>query len=326
MPRLVWGGVNHRTVEMGVSNAVLYPKGKTGVIWNGLVSVSESSSGAETVDLYADNLKYASFRSIENYEATIEAYTYPEEFAECDGSAFIEKGIKVGQQMRLPFDFCFKSEIVNGAGIKVYDGYKLHLIYNATASPSEVSYSTTSDSPDAQTLSWDITAQPFVLKGRRASSTIVIDSTKVDRLKIEALEKILFGLDGDDPRMPDPDEVIDIIKRTDVGRTFVDILSKSGHWIWDTFNFEKDTVPLAIDREAERHVFYDPPAGTEFIQPSVAYVFINEVDEVRKYSAIVIDEYNPSAFANDIQDTFGSDAPRITKSGDFYYYEFNIYV
>lgn len=325
MARLQWGGVNDRIVELGVSKGVLYPKGKTGVIWNGLVSVSENTSGAEVIDLYADNIKYASFRSIENYEATIEAYTYPEEFAECDGSAFIGEGVKIDQQRRLPFSFCYRTEVMNGSGLVRNNGYKLHLVYNATASPSERNYETISDSPDAQTVSWDIIAQPFLYKGRRASSTIVIDSTKVDRIKLEALEDILYGLSGDDPRMPEPDEVIDLIKRTDVARTFVNILGKSGHWLWDTFNFTKDSVPIAIEKEAQRHIFYDPQPDTEYIQPSVAYLLTQETESSRKYMAIVIDEHNPSAFMDDVQETFNTADPQVTKSGDFYYYQFSIY-
>ena len=326
MARIQFDKTNGRYIESGVSKGILFPKGKKGVVWNGLTSVSESSSGAETVDLWADNMKYASFRSIENYEATIEAYTYPEEFSECDGSAKFAKGAYIGQQTRLPFDFCYRTEVLDGNGNARNDGYKIHLIYNATASPSEKSYETINDSPDGVSLSWEISAQPFVLRGRRASSCIVIDSTKADRFKVQELEKILYGLGDGDPRMPDPDEVVDLIKRLDVSRVFVDTLSKSGNWVWDTFNFQTDSIPIAIENEAYRHIYYDPEAGTTYIQPSIAYMLVSEADEVRHYIVIVIDTHSPSELSEDLRAQLHMNAPTVTKHGDFYYYSYNLYI
>ena len=325
MAEIVWHSRGKRYVEMGVSKGVLYPMGRDGVAWNGLTTVTESSSGAEIVDLYADNQKYCSFRSAENYEATIEAYTYPEEFAECDGSVAIAEGTRIVQQTRLPFDFCFRSEIIDGDDKVKLNGYKLHLIYNATASPTEKSYETLNDSPDATTFSWEIHANPFVLQGYRASSTIVIDSTKADRMSLEALEKILYGLDEDPPRMPDPIEVLSILQRVDVKRYLMEYLIPNGLWVWDTFNFEEDTVPIAIDREAERRTVFEPTGGEEYSPPSIAYALLSEEGGRRKYMVIIIDDYYESTVASNFEATSGAIKMDVTESGGMYYFRYNLY-
>ena len=225
MSRIKWDQREQRRVETGVSHGILYPKGKDGVPWNGLTSVSESSEGGDSIDLYADNVLYASFRAAEVYNATIEAYTYPKEFAECDGSYEISKGVRLTQQLRKPFDFCYRTEKLDAFGNSRLDAYKIHLVYNATASPSERSYQTINDSPDAMTFSWEIKSTPFILNGHRASSTIVIDTEEADRMAIEKLEDILYGTKTSEPRMPDPDEVYSILKRIEVKRLLMDILA-----------------------------------------------------------------------------------------------------
>lgn len=326
MARVKWGEKNKRKIEMGVSKGVLYPKGKDGVVWNGLTSISESPSGGESIDLYADNSKYCTFRTAENYEATIEAYTYPDEFAECDGSAKMLDGVTIGQQKRLSFDLCFRTEIIDADGNNRLDGYKIHLVYNATASPSERSYTTINDSPDAITFSWDIHTIPFVAKKMKPSSKIVIDSTKADRIKIEALESILYGTEEASPRMPSPDEVLELVQRLNVKQIFMNFLFQTGLWVWDTFNFNRDTVPIAIDREAERRVYVDPAPGTAYLVPSIAYTIIEDHEDHRKYMVIVIDSSDDSDIASDMERELNLTKLGVTKVDDLYYYQYYYYV
>jgi len=220
MSKLVWDATGTRFYETGVSKGVLYPQKDdgtydNGVAWNGLISVSENPDGAEPNDLYADNIKYASLRSAETFGATIEAYTYPEEFAACDGSytPSDSTGIYIGQQPRKAFGFCYRTEIGNDTMGESDDGYKLHIIYNATASPSDKSYETINDSPDAITLSWDITTTPVEtgITGVKPTSTIVVDSTKLDttaKTYLAALEDVLYGTSNAEPSLPNPATVI----------------------------------------------------------------------------------------------------------------------
>lgn len=213
MSRLVWDKTGERLYETGVKNGVLYiPTSgvySKGVAWNGLTAVTESPSGAEATALYADDIKYLSLMSTEEFGATIEAYTYPDEFAECDGSADIADGVTIGQQTRKTFGLCYKTTIgndVDGNG----HGYKLHIIYGALASPSEKAYATINDSPEAITFSWEITTTPVNVTGAKPTASLVIDSTKADPTKLAALEDILYGKDGDgdaEPRLPLPDEI-----------------------------------------------------------------------------------------------------------------------
>ena len=214
MSKLVWDETGSRFYETGVTHGVLYQQDETGaypkgVAWNGLTAVTESPSGAEETALYADNMKYASLRSAETLGMTIEAYQYPVEFEECDGSAAALDGVYIGQQTRRPFGFVYRTEIGNDTASEKDDGYKLHLVYGCTAAPSEAQHQTINDSPDAVTMSWEITTNPVAVKGYKPTASITIDSTKVkDKSKLAALEDILFGKDDVEPRLPLPDEVI----------------------------------------------------------------------------------------------------------------------
>lgn len=201
MSMLVWDAPGTRFYEMGTKKGVLYPQGSdgnypVGVAWNGLTGVTEDPSGAEPNDLYADDIKYASLRSAETFGATIEAYTYPDEFAECDGSANIADGVSFGQQSRKPFGFTYVTTVGNDTAGEGDDGYKLHLIYNATASPSQKAYATINESPDAITFSWEVDTTPIVVAGLKPVSTITINSLKANAEKLAALEAILYGSDA----------------------------------------------------------------------------------------------------------------------------------
>jgi len=211
MSKLVWDKTGERYYETGVNQGVLYPQGEggtypNGVAWNGLISVTESPSGAEATPLYADNIKYLNLMSAEEFGATIEAYTYPDEFAQCDGSAEIATGVMIGQQNRKAFGLSYKTALGNDVDGTDY-GYKLHLIYGALAAPSEKGYSTINDSPEAITFSWEVTTTPVSVTGFKPTASITIDSTKVDATKLEALEDILYGTANADPYLPLPDEI-----------------------------------------------------------------------------------------------------------------------
>lgn len=213
MAAIEWDAAGKRFYENGTDRGVLYPMTSNGsydkgVAWNGLTAVTESPEGAEPTDLYADNIKYATMRSAETFGCTIEAYTYPDEFAECDGSAQIAKGVFAGQQERKGFGFSYRTLIGNDTATSSDDGYKLHLIYGCTASPSEKSYATVNDSPDAITFSWEVKTTPVNVAGFKPTATLVIDSRYADPSKLTALEKTLYG-DGDtEASLPLPAAVI----------------------------------------------------------------------------------------------------------------------
>lgn len=226
MSKLVWDQTGERLYETGVDRGVLYlldnsNKYSTGVAWNGLTAVTESPSGAEATDLYADNIKYLSMRSAETFGATIEAYTYPDEFGECDGSAEIATGVIIGQQARKTFGLCYRTVVGNDVNGNDH-GYKLHLIYGATASPSEKGYATISDSPEAITFSWEVTTTPVNVEGFKPTACLTIDSTKANATDLASLEEILYGKDAGaegtpaavEPRLPLPDEVAEIMSTT----------------------------------------------------------------------------------------------------------------
>lgn len=222
MSRLTWDNTGERYYETGVKQGVLYPiqtdgKYSVGVAWNGLTAVTESPSGAEATALYADDIKYLNLISTEEFGATIEAYTYPDEFAECDGSAALADGIMLGQQKRKTFGLCYKTTVGNDVDGNDY-GYKLHLIYGCLAAPSEKAYATINDSPEAITFSWEVSTTPVNVAGFKPTSQITIDSTKIaegKKAKLTELEDILYGKDGtgDDQtgavvaRLPLPDEI-----------------------------------------------------------------------------------------------------------------------
>lgn len=214
MSKLVWDQVGERLYETGTKKGVLYPFESNayakGVAWNGLTAVTESPSGAEATAIYADDIKYLNLRSAEEFGATIEAYTYPDEFAECDGSAYIAPGIKIGQQKRKMFGFSYTTTLGNDTEGDDH-GYKIHLVYGATASPSEKSYQTINDSPEAITFSWEVATTPVEVKGFKPTATLEIDSTKVAEDKLKALEGILYGTENSEPRLPLPDEVVTLV-------------------------------------------------------------------------------------------------------------------
>lgn len=210
MSKLVWDAIGEKTYESGVDHGVLYvqeggiyPKG---VAWNGLTAITESPSGAEATPLYADNIKYLNLMSAEEFAATIEAYTYPDEFAECDGSAELVAGVSIGQQKRKTFGMCYRTTVGNDTENNAY-GYKIHIIYGALAAPSEKGYATINDSPEAITFSWEVSTTPVPVENHQPTATIVIDSTKVDKSKLEALEAVLYGSDDAEPRLPLPNEI-----------------------------------------------------------------------------------------------------------------------
>lgn len=210
MARLVWDKTGERFYETGVRQGVLYPMVDgaypKGVAWNGLTAVTESPSGAESTALYADDIKYLNLRSTEEFGATIEAYTYPKEFEECDGSAELATGVTIGQQPRKSFGLSYRTALGNDVENENH-GYKLHLIYGATASPSEKAYATISDSPEAITFSWEVTTVPVNVEGFKPTALLTIDSTKIDPAKLTALEDILYGKAEAEARLPLPDEI-----------------------------------------------------------------------------------------------------------------------
>lgn len=217
--RIVWDATGERLYETGVDHGVLYILDsdgtyKNGVAWNGLSAVSESPSGAEATAVWADNIKYLNLMSAEEFGATIEAYTYPDEFGQCDGTAELVEGVTVGQQSRKTFGLCYRTRIGNDVDGDQH-GYKLHIIYGALASPSEKGYQTVSDSPEAISFSWEVTTTPVNVSGMSATASLVIDSTKSNSEKLTALENILYGTDAGEggtpaatsPRLPLPDEI-----------------------------------------------------------------------------------------------------------------------
>ena len=216
MARLVWDQTGQKTYETGVKQGVLYPQGEGGAYpkgyaWNGLTGVTESPSGAESNPLYADDIKYLNLISAEEFGATIEAYTYPDEFAECDGSAEIAPGVTIGQQARKTFGMAYKTTFGNDVDGNEH-GYKLHLIYGALATPSEKAYATINDSPEAITFSWEVTTTPVAVEGFKPTASLTIDSTKVDKDKLTALEDILYGKGETEARLPLPNEVAELMK------------------------------------------------------------------------------------------------------------------
>ena len=216
MAKLVWDEVGKRTYETGVDKGVLYVQdaegayGK-GVAWNGLTAVNESPSGAEPTPLYADNIKYLELTSKEEYGATIEAYTYPDEFEACDGSAEIGEGVVIGQQSRKVFGLCYRT--VKGNDVKNNDyGYKIHLVYGCKAKPAQKNYQTINDSPEAITFSWEVSTTPVEVEGFKATATVTIDSTKVTVEKLKAIEEALYGTETQEPKLLLPNEILAIVK------------------------------------------------------------------------------------------------------------------
>ena len=216
MAVIKWDSTGERFFEMGVKKGVLYPidnEGKytKGVAWNGLTAVTESPSGAEPTPLYADDIKYLELTSNEEFGCTIEAYTYPDEFKACNGEATLVDGVTIGQQTRVPFGFCYKTVLGNDEKKNDY-GYKLHLVYGATASVSEKAFQTINDSPEAITFSWEVTTTPVSVKGFKPTAILTIDSTTIAPEKLTALEDILYGKAETEARLPLPDEIAELVK------------------------------------------------------------------------------------------------------------------
>ena len=216
MAKLVWNEAGKRLYETGVDRGVLYVSDgngryQKGVVWNGLVSVNESPSGAEATPLYAGNVKYVELMSNEEFGASIEAYTYPEEFEQCDGSAELADGITIGQQPRKSFGLCYRTKIGNDTAGDEH-GYKIHLIYGAKAAPTEKSYTTINDSPEAITFSWEITTTPIEVAGHKPTATLTIDSTKVSPTTLAAIENKLYGDTATEATLPTPAEILALIE------------------------------------------------------------------------------------------------------------------
>lgn len=210
MSKIIFDNTGERFYETGVKECALFVKEagayKTGVAWNGITAITESPSGAEPSPLYADDIKYLELRSAEEFGATIEAYTYPDEFAVCDGSAELAPGVMIGQQKRSAFGLAYKTTLGNDTDGNDH-GYKIHLIYGATAAPSEKPYATINDSPEAITFSWELTTTPVAVAGNKPTACLTIDSTKVDAEKLKTLEETIYGTEEKEPSLPSPDEV-----------------------------------------------------------------------------------------------------------------------
>lgn len=215
MAKLVWDESGKRLYETGVEKGVLYVQGENGqyqkgVAWNGLTAVTESPSGAEPTALYADDIKYLELFSAEEFGATIEAYTYPEEFEACDGSASLVEGVSIGQQDRKAFGLCYRTIVGNDVKGNEH-GYKIHLVYGAKAKPSEKAYATVNDSPEAVTFSWEVTTTPVNVAGFKPTASVTIDSTKITPEKLKLIEDKLYGTDSQEAELPLPDEIKQII-------------------------------------------------------------------------------------------------------------------
>lgn len=221
MSKIKWDKSGERLYETGVSCGVLYVAGESGynkgVAWNGLTTVSESPEGGELSNIYADNIKYLSLRSAEDFKATIECYTYPDEFAECNGEAEVATGAIIGQQSRKSFAFCYQTKIGNDLNPDL--GFKIHIIYGASASPSERSHETVNDSPEAMSMSFEIDTIPVEVEGFKPTAHIVLDSTKVPAAKLTLIMNALYGVDADsehgitgsDPELLMPDDIVRLI-------------------------------------------------------------------------------------------------------------------
>lgn len=219
MAKLIWDKVGERLYETGVDKVVLYVQAKNGtygngVAWNGVTGVTESPSGAESTAIYADNAKYLNLISAEELGATIEAYMSPEEFDVCDGVTEIADGITLGQQARQKFGLTFRTKIGNDTEDADH-GYKIHILYNCTASPSEKGYATVNESPEAMTLSWSVSTNPIDVDGHRPTSLVVIDSTKVKPAVLKAIEDKLYGTDDEEPTLLTPAEIVALVNATE---------------------------------------------------------------------------------------------------------------
>lgn len=281
--KLKWDQVGERVYETGVDHGVLYPANDMGeydlgYAWNGLTTVTESPTGAEATPQWADNIKYLNLVSTEWFGATIEAFTYPEEFGQCDGTAQPETGVAIGQQARKTFGLAYRTRVGNDIDGPDF-GYKLHLIYGALAAPSEKAYATINDTPEAIAFSWAVTTTPVEVTGYKPTASLIIDSTKVDADSLAALEALLFGTSGADSRLPLPDEVLAIFAGTVVPVTTVaPTYNSSTHII---------TIPTVtgvvyyVDDVVAPSGAYGPIAGDTVVtaRPAPGYRFTDTSDD-----------------------------------------------
>lgn len=283
MTALTWDQVGERFYETGVDKGVLYiPTGgvySVGYAWNGLTAVTESPSGAEPTPLYADNIKYLNLISTEEFGGTIEAYTYPDAFAQCDGTATPTPGVAVGQQTRKTFGLAYRTRVGNDEDGSDH-GYKIHLVYGAQAAPSEKSYATINDTPEAITFSWEFSTTAVVVSGHKPTATITIDSTKVLPGPLAALEDALYGTVGSDPRLPLPDEVLLMFagSMTQVTATAPTFVSATGvitiptvtgvsYRRADTNAIVTGTVTIAGGAGASLIIYAVPSTGAYYLKP-----------------------------------------------------------
>lgn len=249
--KLSWDDTGKKFYETGVDHGVLYPQNNDGsypkgVAWNGLTGVTESPSGADKNDIYADNIKYLTLRSAEDFGATVTCYTYPDEWEECDGSRSPVAGVKIGQQARRAFGMCYRTLIGNDIQGTEY-GYKLHIIWNATASPSERAYATVNDSPEAIEFSYELATTPTGISGYKPIANMTIDSTLVPADKMAELEQVLYGVEGGaDPKLPTPDEVIELLGGSSVPSVTV-IPSRIEITAGDTYSLTTQVVPAGTE-------------------------------------------------------------------------------
>lgn len=282
MAKLTWDQVGERVYETGVDHGVLYIPDAQGAYedaypWNGLTSVTESPSGAESNPQYADNIKYVDITSAEQFGATIEAFTYPDEFGQCDGTVNPEPGVSVGQQGRKPFGLSYRT-LVGNDSVGSDFGYKLHLIYGAKASPSEKAYGTVNDSPEPITFSWEVSTTPVAVTGMKPTAQLTLDSTKVSRTALTALEDLLYGTEGADPRLPLPDEVLALFSGT-----VTEVTTQA-----PTYNSSTDiiTIPSVtgvdylVDGEVVPAGAFGPITETKVVhaRPKAGYVFTDTSD------------------------------------------------
>lgn len=214
--RLTWDDVGKRLYETGVKQGVFYPQDDNGtypkgIAWNGLTAVTESPEGAEPTPLHADDIKYLNLLSTEEFKATVEAYTYPDEFAECDGSGSLVEGVTIGQQDRKPFGLSYRTSLGNDVKGNEY-GYKLHIVYGCLAAPSEKAYATVNDSPEAITFSWEVSTTPVNVTGFKPTASLTLNSVKLGATKMKAIEDVLYGSSTAEARLPLPDEIKSIIE------------------------------------------------------------------------------------------------------------------
>ncbi len=214
MAKIEWDKEGERFFESGVSKGVLFTKNESGkfqgVAWNGLTSVSESPEGAEATAIYADDIKYLELLSVEEFKCTIEAYTYPDEFMKCDGSAELLPGVTISQQKREKFAFSYQTKIGNDVNPEL--GYKIHIVYGCLAQPTERSNETINDSPEAMTMSWEVSTTPVPVSGHKPMAHITIDSTKIAPEKLALIEAKLYGSDSEEPTLLSPDEIVELCK------------------------------------------------------------------------------------------------------------------